>query len=79
MFLVASPFVITAEDPQRDIVDPAVEGTAAVLRAVAQHKDSVKRVVVTSSVCGEGGGRGAEATFVGRVQRLLCQWCDTDP
>lgn len=51
VFHVASPFVITAEDPQRDIVDPAVEGTTAVLKAVAQHKDGVKRVVVTSSVC----------------------------
>lgn len=58
VFHVASPFVITAEDPQRDIVDPAVEGTTAVLKAVAQHKDGVKRVVVTSSVCGEGEGRG---------------------
>ncbi|KAG2482420.1 hypothetical protein HYH03_018655 [Edaphochlamys debaryana] len=49
---VASPFVITAEDPARDIVAPAVEGTTAVLRGAARHKGApLKRVVVTSSVC----------------------------
>ncbi|GLC66025.1 hypothetical protein PLESTF_000373700 [Pleodorina starrii] len=52
VFHVASPFIITAEDPARDIVAPAVEGTAAVLRGAARHKGSpLKRVIVTSSVC----------------------------
>ncbi|GIL77153.1 hypothetical protein Vretimale_3165 [Volvox reticuliferus] len=52
VFHVASPFLITAEDPSRDIVAPAVEGTASVLRGAARHKGNpLKRVVVTSSVC----------------------------
>lgn len=54
VFHVASPFVITAEDAARDIVAPAVEGTTAVLRGAAHHKGNpLKRIVVTSSVCGE--------------------------
>lgn len=44
----------TVGDPKLDIVQPAVEGTKTVLQAAAKHKDSgLKRVVVTSSVCGE--------------------------
>src|SRR5687767_556970 len=45
----ASPYVLDAEDPQRDLVDPAVKGTLNVLRA-AKKTASVKRVVVTSSM-----------------------------
>ncbi|EFC42298.1 nucleoside-diphosphate-sugar epimerase [Naegleria gruberi] len=43
----ATPFVVTAEDPQRDIVDPAINLTRAVI--LASIKSKVKRVVVTSS------------------------------
>ncbi|MGI8516833.1 MAG: NAD-dependent epimerase/dehydratase family protein [Acidimicrobiia bacterium] len=43
----ASPFVLTVEDPQRDLVDPAVNGTLAVLEAALAN--SVQRVVLTSS------------------------------
>lgn len=38
------------EDPQRDLIDPALKGTTNVLGSVAKSKDSVKRVVLTSSV-----------------------------
>ena len=38
----------------QDIVRPAVDGTKHVLQAAARHKATLKRVVVTSSVCGEG-------------------------
>jgi dihydroflavonol-4-reductase len=45
---LASPFVLDVKDPQTDLVDPAVEGTTAVLRACFAVP-SVRRVVVTSS------------------------------
>ena len=44
----ASPFIAHVEDPQRDLVDPAVEGTRNVLAAV-NATETVKRVVLTSS------------------------------
>lgn len=40
------------EDGQRDLVDPAVNGTKNVLGAVAKSLDTVKRVVLTSSFAG---------------------------
>jgi len=46
---VASPYVLTVRDAQRDLVDPAVNGTLRVLRAAAKV-GCVKRVVLTSSV-----------------------------
>jgi dihydroflavonol-4-reductase len=45
---MASPYAINVKDPQRDLVDPAVKGTQAVLAAAA--KAGVRRVVLTSSV-----------------------------
>lgn len=45
----ASPYVIRVEDPQRDLVDPAVEGTTSVLAACVAAA-TVKRLVLTSSV-----------------------------
>ena len=49
VFHTASPYVIQVDDPQRDLVDPAVNGTLAVLEACAKAPD-VKRVVLTSSM-----------------------------
>jgi dihydroflavonol-4-reductase len=45
----ASPYSMRVEDPQRDLVDPAVRGTAFVLASV-RAAGTVKRVVLTSSV-----------------------------
>ena len=45
----ASPYQLTVEDPQRDLVDPAVKGTRGVLEAV-KKMGGVKRVVLTSSM-----------------------------
>jgi nucleoside-diphosphate-sugar epimerase len=45
----ASPYAIDVEDPQRDLVDPAVRGTISVLES-CQESQSMKRVVLTSSV-----------------------------
>lgn len=52
----ASPFLgVGVEDPHRQLIEPALEGTLNVLDAV-QKADSVKKVVLTSSVaaiCGD--------------------------
>ncbi len=48
VFHTASPFTRDVEDPQRDLVDPAVDGTRDVLET-ANEVDTVTRVVVTSS------------------------------
>jgi dihydroflavonol-4-reductase len=45
---MASPYSVDVNDPQTDLVDPAVEGTLSMLRAAAAHP-RVKRVVLTSS------------------------------
>ena len=44
---VASPYVVDVEDPQRDLVDPALIGTRNVL--VAANTAGVDRMVLTSS------------------------------
>jgi len=44
----ASPYVLDTEDPQQDLVEPAVRGTRNVLRSAA--KAQVTRLVVTSSM-----------------------------
>jgi len=44
---VASPFQLVVDDPQRDLVEPAVKGTLNVLEAC--KKAGVKHVVLTSS------------------------------
>lgn len=49
VFHTASPFTINVTDKQRDLVDPALNGTRNILHT-ANHTDSVKRVVLTSSV-----------------------------
>jgi dihydroflavonol-4-reductase len=46
---MASPYVVSVADPQRDLVDPAVQGTLSALRAASAHP-RVRRVVLTSSV-----------------------------
>lgn len=48
VFHTASPFIVQYDDPQHDLVDPAVKGTRNVLTA-ASRTSSVKRVVLTSS------------------------------
>lgn len=56
---LASPYAINVADPQRDLVDPAVQGTLSMLRA-ARANPRVKRVVLTSSfaaVTDEPGGK----------------------
>jgi nucleoside-diphosphate-sugar epimerase len=48
VYHTASPFTLNVKDPQKDLMDPALNGTANVLNS-ANKIESVKRVVVTSS------------------------------
>ena len=48
VFHTASPFTIDVKDPQKELIDPAVNGTKTVLES-ANRTQSVTRVVVTSS------------------------------
>lgn len=45
----ASPFVLKPEDNVKDLLEPAIQGSLAILEAARQWGDSVKRIVVTSS------------------------------
>ncbi|MCK8463795.1 NAD-dependent epimerase/dehydratase family protein [Aliiroseovarius sp. S1339] len=46
---MASPYVMNVDDAQRDLVDPAVQGTVSMLRAAAKSP-RVRRVILTSSL-----------------------------
>lgn len=48
VFHTASPFTVTVKDKQRDLIDPALNGTRNVLES-ANRTETVKRVVLTSS------------------------------
>lgn len=47
---VASPTSFYPEDPIRDVVNPAVNGTLSLLQSAHKYGENVKHVVVTSSV-----------------------------
>jgi len=47
VFHVASPFQLAVDDPQKDLIDPAVKGTLNVLQSC--KKAGITRVVLTSS------------------------------
>ena len=48
VFHSASPFTLDVKDPQKQLIDPAVQGTENILNT-AKEVTSVKRIVVTSS------------------------------
>ena len=49
VYHTASPFINSVKDPQKELIEPALEGTRNVLDSV-NRTNSVKRVVLTSSV-----------------------------
>ncbi|CAH8363821.1 unnamed protein product [Eruca vesicaria subsp. sativa] len=49
VFHTASPVTLTVDDPQAELIDPAVKGTLNVLKTCTKMS-SVKRVIVTSSI-----------------------------
>ncbi|XP_074559639.1 cinnamoyl-CoA reductase CAD2-like [Curcuma longa] len=73
VFHLASPcFITRVQDPQRELLDPAVTGTLNVLRAAKES--GVRRVVVTSSVAAIFPSPGWPAD---RVKDESC-WTDLD-
>ncbi len=52
------------EDPQLDLVDPAVKGTRNVIGAAAKSKDTVRRVVLTSSTAGTHLFQAVHSTYI---------------
>ena len=72
----ASPFVIDGiTDPQKELVDPALQGTEAVLEA-CNRVASVKRVVLTTSVAAIYGD-AADMTDLGLSEYTEQQWNTT--
>eukprot|EP00891_Asterochloris_glomerata_P002904 jgi/Astpho2/2904/Aster-01053 len=53
----ASPFVIHSDQPQEELVDVAVNGTHNVLSSVVKNKESIRRVLVTSSFAAIRSGK----------------------
>ncbi|XVF71298.1 hypothetical protein PTKIN_Ptkin12aG0025700 [Pterospermum kingtungense] len=49
VFHAATPVIVSAADPQAEIIEPAVKGTLNVLKSCAKV-GSIKRVVITSSM-----------------------------
>jgi dihydroflavonol-4-reductase len=46
---IASPFNLTSTNPQKEIIEPAIQGTLSILNACLKSK-SIKRVILTSSI-----------------------------
>jgi len=47
---VASPVSFTTEDPIRDVINPAINGTLSLLQSAHKYGENVKHVVITSSI-----------------------------
>jgi len=45
----ASPYIINAKDFDKELYEPAINGTRSILQAVKQYNPSIKRIVITSS------------------------------
>ena len=67
----ASPFIRAVEDPQRDLIAPALQGTRNVLTGVGRTP-SVTRVVVTSSIAAMYGDAADIEGYPGRILTETC-------
>lgn len=67
----ASPFFRSVNDPQRDLVAPALQGTRNVLTGVGRTP-SVTRVVLTSSIAAMYGDTADVQDYPGRVLTDSC-------
>ncbi|KAL9994007.1 putative cinnamyl-alcohol dehydrogenase [Helianthus debilis subsp. tardiflorus] len=56
VFHTASPVIISVDDPQAQLIDPAVKGTLNVLKSAAKVQ-SLKKVVLTSSMAAVVSGK----------------------
>ncbi|PRP83489.1 hypothetical protein PROFUN_04363 [Planoprotostelium fungivorum] len=65
VFHTASPFFFAKgnEDPERTLVRPAVQGTTNVLASCLKAGETLKRVVLTSSVAAVSGATNVEGTI----------------
>ncbi|EED23494.1 cinnamoyl-CoA reductase, putative [Talaromyces stipitatus ATCC 10500] len=45
----ASPFVLNANDYEKELFQPAIQGTTSILKAAQEHNPDVRRVVITGS------------------------------
>ncbi len=71
VFHTASPFILKYDDPQKDFVDPAVNGTTNILKE-ALRTPSVTRIVLTSSCAAVYGGIEDVANAPGGVLTETC-------
>lgn len=60
----ASPVTFKVENPEEDLLKPAVQGTVNALNAIKNHAPQVKNVVVTSSFAAVGPKQGDDASTV---------------
>ena len=75
VFHTASPFTLAADDPQKELIDPAQLGTRNVLTQ-ANSTESVKRIVVTSS-CAAIYGDNADLSNTEKNQFTEADWNST--
>lgn len=47
VFHAASPVLVASDDPEKEVIGPAVAGTLNVLASCAKSCDTVKRIVIT--------------------------------
>ncbi|OQE31928.1 hypothetical protein PENSTE_c001G07950 [Penicillium steckii] len=59
----ASPFVYGHSDPEKEILQPAIQGSLEILRSVMKWAPSVKQVVLTSSLASMIGDASAQGVF----------------
>ncbi|MEZ7761346.1 NAD-dependent epimerase/dehydratase family protein [Actinomyces oris] len=67
----ASPILHSTDDPQHDLIEPALEGTRNVLAGV-ERTPSVTRVVLTSSIVAMYGDAADIEGYPGRILTKTC-------